>query len=244
MKNSTKTFAVALVGLALNGMALAQFPYSTSFESPTFASGSALSGQGGWISGSAWTVVNGVSRTGSQSVQWTNSGGASGVDAFVDFGGINQVMASVFVQISSNSDAGYYFGLRPFFDTSFAEFADVVVNKNGDVRATTGSSSNSAVNTVANVGNIADQWVEVKLTIDLVSNQVMGSVHGTSFALPDVTLANSIFDLDLYSRPISPTAGTFGTAFFDDYSAEAVPEPATLAVLAAGALAMSRRRKK
>lgn len=243
MKNSTKTVAVALVGLSLNAVATA-FPYTTSFEAPTFSSGSALNNQDGWAAGTAWTVVNGIARTGSQSVQWTNSGGASGVDAFVDLGTVNQVMASVFVQISSNSDAGYYFGLRPFFNNSFSEFADVVVNKNGDVRATTGSSSNSGVSTVANVGNIADQWVEVKLTIDLVSNQVMGSVNGTSFALPDVTAASSIFDVDLYSRPISPTSGTFGTAFFDDYAAEAVPEPATLAVLATGALAMARRRKK
>ncbi|MDI9641281.1 PEP-CTERM sorting domain-containing protein [Kamptonema cortianum] len=219
------------------------FSYTTSFESPGFAPGGPLNGQSSWVTtGSAFTVQTGLARTGSQSVIWSNAGGASGSFGWIPFSaGTVDALTSVWINISSNSAPDSNFGLAGFFSGA-SESARLVFDRNGDVRGTLNSGS-TTLSVLGNVGTVVDQWVEVKLSIDTVSKGVSGSVKGVNFALGSLTNATGILDVDLY-RAVNGSSTAAAFAAFDDYSVAPVPEPATLIAASIAALAVARRRRK
>lgn len=230
--------SVGLAGLAAVGFG---FSYTADFESPKFTANSGLGGQDGWSAGTAYTVQStAAARSGSQVAQWSNAGGATGIWAGVSLPVAPIVSASVWLNISPNSNPSYFFGLDPFYPE--AQYSRIVVNGAGEVRGTTVAGS-SMTSVLGNVGNIANQWVQLTVSINLDTNKVSATVKGATFNLPDVPVATSLAEISLYTLPVSPPAGTSGFAWYDDYTVEAVPEPATLAVLAAGALALRRRRR-
>lgn len=245
-----KIATVAFMGLTLSGSALAQFPYATSFESPSFTAATALAGQAGWdTGGNRWTVSNDRARTGSQAVKWTTEGGGSGTEAFFDISGsaVTQIIASTYIYIDGAGGTNYRYGMRAYFDDSFSAsrpWADVVVRKDGEVLATQGVATNSTVASVGNIGSVADSWVKMTLTVDLVNNTTSAKVGSLDVMMPGVLSSNTITDIDLFATPFNPEPNSFGRAYFDDYSIEAVPEPVTLIALAAGAAVVARRRRK
>ena len=230
-------FAVTVAPAAL------AFSYTTSFESPGFAPGGPLNGQSGWITtGSAFTVQTGVARTGSQSVVWSNAGGASGSFGWIPFSaGTTDAITSVWINITGNSAPDSNFGLAGFFSGA-AESARIVFDRNGDVRGTLNSGS-TTLSALGNVGTVVDQWVEVRLSIDTVSKALSGSVKGVNFALGSLNSATGLADGDLF-RAVNGSSTASAVAFIDDYSVAPVPEPATLLVASLAAVAVARRRRK
>jgi hypothetical protein len=95
------------------------------------------------------------------------------------------------------------------------------------------------------VANTMNDYVNLKLTANIVTGTVQGFVDGV--ALPDTGStggATDFHDFDLYyGRLLSTSSGTSSRAGFDNYSVmQDVPEPATLVLLALGGFALLRRR--
>lgn len=234
---------LAIGSILLSGFAYA-FPYSTSFENPPFTPG-ILNGQDGWINPFAsYVVVNGGARTGSQAVQFTDSNGTADPWAWVSLpAGTTNAVASVWVNVSSNSSTDYAFGLDAIYDGGSSDFSRITVNKNGDVFGTQGSSTNSFTSFLGNVGAVADSYVQVSLSVDASANTAMGWVKGVGFALPTLQSAAFIEDIDLFSHNRPGTTGVAGSAMFDDYSVAPIPEPATIVFLTGLAAATVLRKR-
>ncbi len=264
---------ICMVALALGvvGAASAQVNYGSNFDPSTYAVGT-LAGQDGWVTGSGTTnlplVTNNISFSSPQSVMLTYPGSnatfnsvahpfAAGAPSASTM--ILTASAKIFVQNIAGTDR--YFGIG--FGTSTlatSGFLGIALGGNG-LRGGGGSYSsyNSFAGGLLQSRTTADyfgRWVGVKILADrstAVNNVTFQfSGLGTSGGASTETFVKSVnfgtvnlAQVQLFSDWGSSST-VQGTAFIDDagFGANAVPEPASMAVLGLGAAALLRRRRK
>ncbi len=221
------------------------FPYSTSFEAPTIVAGG-LDGQDGWSNIlNSYQVMAGVGRTGSQAAGYfDNTGLALPWAGRVGDAAAPNAIGSVWVKVLGNSTLQYGYGLDVVYDSFSFDFSTILVNRAGDVFATSGPADPTLV-LIGNVGSVVDQYVEISITADTLSQQVRAWVNGVGFVLPTLTDAVSIRSIDMLTvNMTSDTSGLSAQAYYDDYSFAPVPEPASLILLAGAGLFACRRKRK
>lgn len=264
---------ICLIALAVVGAASAhaQVNYASNFDPPAYTVG-ALNGQDGWVSGSGTAglqlVTNNVWNSSPNSVMMSYAGTGS---SFHSVGhafaagapSVNTMIltasANIFVQSVAGADR--YFGIG--FGTSglaTSGFMGVALGGNG-LRGGGGSYSsyNSLTGGLLQARTTADflnRWVGVSVVADrsITTNNVVFTFTGlgTSGGLATESFTKSVNfgTTNLTTAQIftdwGSTSSVQGTAFVDDvrYGANAVPEPASMAILGLGAAALIRRRKK
>lgn len=233
----TLLMAMLMVGsVAAN----AQVLYSTSFESPDFATG-ALDTQNSWLAAAGYSVTDSVAKTGSQAAQWSGTGGTY---AWVDLGTIasgTELIAKVSVFIdptTANNERA--FGFRMW--SSSPGGVGVTVNSDGLVRASSTYADLWSGTGVGSVSNATGRWLDMTMVHVIGSTEATVTVDSFTTTVSGLTALPDVVDVDLFSDWNNVNADSI--AYYDDYSVGVVPEPFTLGALALGALALRRRSKK
>ncbi|HZH98429.1 MAG TPA: PEP-CTERM sorting domain-containing protein [Fimbriimonadaceae bacterium] len=257
-----------LLALAASSVSMAQVTYSTNFDTMSIGN---LAGQDGWITGSGTSnvpaVTNNAWLSSPNSVMLTRpaSGGSSfnSVSRAFAPGAANAAnrmliaSADIFVQSIAGTDR--YFGIG--FGTSALAtggYMGIALGGNG-LRG--GGGSYASYNDLAGgllqsraLGDFSGRWVRVSVAADrmLTTNNVVFTFSGlgTSGGNATETFTKSvnfgttnISHIQLFSDWGSSST-VAGTAFVDNVSFQAVPEPATMAVMGLGVAALLRRRKR
>lgn len=260
--------ALATVGAVA---ANAQVNYSSNFDPATYSTG-LLSGQDGWINGSGTSnlpqVTNNVSFSSPQSVMLIGNPGtgstfmSSGRPFAAGLPAANTMLltASAMVRVDSIG-ADRYFGIAfGIGATATSGRIGVFLGANG-LRG--GGGTYAAFNSFAGgllqsrtTADFLGRWIRVSLTADrssAVNNMTFtfsgldttGGAATESFTTSGDLSALNISHIQVVSDWSNSSASN-GLAFIDNasFGANPVPEPATMAVLGMGALALVRRRKK
>lgn len=244
-----KVLFASMAALAFSAVASAQLQYGTGFEAADgFVAGGDLNGQNGWAGNVNYDVVNDFARTGSQSVRWTGTGGTyAWVDLANPYDGAQALRSSVWVFIdAATANDERVFGLRLWGNDAGAVYggsAGVTVDSGGSIRVgDTYAEMYDDSNIAGNVANATGRWMEIMVLYTPGANTATVGVDGQEFAIDVATARTSILDVDLFCDWRDVNANT--TGWFDDYSVEAVPEPATLLALSAGVALMARKRRQ
>lgn len=230
MRKIIGLFSVVLVA----SVASAQ---SFGFETSEGFTAGALAGQNGWTASSHYSIVDNFARTGTQSVLASGNSGAhfAWVDLIASPGYTTGTFsASTWMHIGANTVADRVQGLNAWGNTNGWSIG---LKSNGEVIGGFGSLWNRPV--LGTVANPTQRWINLTLTFNVGAGTAIATVDGQTFNLTGTGLT-SFTDMDFVTDWISASASS-GFVHFDDLTV--VPEPATMTVLALGALAALRRRK-
>ena len=265
IRSAIAALAVAL-GLLFATSAKALVPYdSGGFEPPRFSTslgGSPdLAGQdplGPWLkdSGTASGIIQtAVKQGGAQAVQITRPANANGDTRFAvpRTGGlpvganIVRVSWDMNVAISPTAPFGPFFG---------AEGYDGTVPSTPKLIGSLGVDSHTGEVLYQDEDGILqpttlvvpfNQWQHYVLEMNFTTGQYKGIVNGATLVTSPFVDPGIVSFTD---APLSTLASTFesiatatGTAYFDNYTIEVVPEPSALALAGLGSLALLRRRR-
>ena len=222
---------------ALAALAVVASAQNFGFETSEGFTAGILNGQNGWVADTQYSVVNNFARTGSQSVLYNGSNGTdyAWVDLAPNPGYTSGTFsASTWMHIGANTVADRVQGLMAWGNTGGWSIG---LKSNGDVIGGFGFLWSRPV--IGTVVNPTQRWVNVTLSFTVGSGTAVATVDGQSFNLSGTGLT-ALTDIDFTSDYIN-TAASAGFVHFDDFTV--VPEPATMTVLALGALAALRRRK-
>lgn len=238
-ENMKRALLATVLCCALVAVAQATVVYSTGFESPAFTIGN-LDGQNGWDghtygNPSAAKVQTGVTHAGSQAVK-IDSGPIYPSAWYVKDVSFDPVAAGtpiVTVAWSMRLDTG---------SSNSSGWGVDVYGANGGSRVgymQVDSTNHVKFNGVATGATITrGTWYDFALVFDYATHTYQGFVNGSSVAPAAAMPAyNGFGDADL-----TCWGAGYDVAYFDDYSIVATPEPASLGLLALGALTALRRR--
>ena len=256
-------FAVAVALTAARPAAAVPVFDSGGFESPRYIPGE-LSGQdtlGPWLkdAGTATAVVQStVTNGGTQAVQYTRPAAAAGdtrygvLKPLTPTGTLQTLRVSWSMNVQQTQvptvDFGPFFGVEgydAFNDTPKLIGSLGVDASTGDVLIQE-SGSGAFIET----GIIVpfNQWNNYTLEMNYVTKTYQAYVNGTAvgdaepFVDPGIT---SFTDAPISTLAASGGAGLLapGTAYFDNYGIEIVPEPSTVAIIGLASLGLLRRRR-
>jgi hypothetical protein len=213
--------------------------YSTSWEAPTFTTGSPAPPNDGWENGSgsgaSQTVTNERARTGSQSLKWDNSGTNNSFysirRAFTwSSSDPDKLVVSTYVRVSSSTEANRLYGLYltgSATGTLGSTILGITIGGDGTVRAGTSWSATYGASGVigqASPGTYTDRWLYMELTLDRGSGaataKVSGFADGSQFTASftqSTTPANVNIGTDYVT-----TSNRAGVGYFDDLEIKAV----------------------
>ena len=264
-------FTFLMAASALSAVSMAQVLNSTSFESnpwptanSTFSSAPAATG---WSAGSGWGVRNDFAVSGTQSLWYEARQGATApIAPNSTIQGPNVTTAltsgptlvSVSHMIRSTATTGAAVGANGATgivvrtNKSFGTNVRFGIQNNGQVVRQEGFGSFTVLGTIS---GFQDRWLTTSLALNTSTNSYVYSI------LDGATTVGS-FSGNLINAGIGGTeqglqwaglwgssnggsgAAVFATAYFDSFSVEAVPEPATLSVLAVAGILAARRRRR
>lgn len=236
--------------------------YSTSFEAPTYATGSVI-GQDSWLAGSGAApqmVVNDFARTGSQSLFWDNTQLESFYSVRRVMNGQNGAISaatpleiSIWMNIGTSSTANRLYGIYAMnSSTSTMGGTNLGVTISGDGSVRAGTAWNQTYSGAADYVNAAlvGQWINVALQYDGVGGKViirdsgMNELFTESYAA--VTLGNAngagLWGINIGTDYFA-TTNRLGRAHMDDLSVRIIPTPGAAALLGLAGLAGVRRRR-
>lgn len=242
-----KRLAIIAGVVALSGAALAPVLYdSEGFEASKFSTGS-LGGQDGWDNSFAGTgfdtVVDTFSNGGTQSVLADGTVGGSNwsfVVASHDAGASSDkvvvIQWDMYIETAGAAGPSGLWGIDVYDDT-VARVVALGVDDQGEVTSLDSNGADAGSGSFVN----RDEWNTYAIRIDYVS-------HTASLWLNNAMVMDGIDTsaaTDVFSDADIWVGGGLGDrAFYDNYTVNAVPEPATLAALGLGAAALLRRRRK
>ncbi len=266
----TKTRGLLLA--AISGAALhsasAVTIYSTGFENPPFTNGSVLVGQDGWtgvpfLSPGAAIITNALSAGGSQSlrVRGADMVDAIEVDPLAAVGSYRKALnydagvglPIVTIQASVRLD-GPVIGTGDFFSVNIGarsldgSLGELSISSDGRIYGYDGSTNNIVYSAPITL----NAWHTLAIVADFAANTYTFSFDGTSSsAFPfDPLYTSDVLQRESLITYASPDAGgnlrSAFTAYYDNVSAVATPEPTSAALLAFGGLALAgiRRRER
>ena len=253
---------VALGLFAISSSEAAPIYDSGGFEAPRFTPGE-LSGQdivfGGWARdgiGTA-TVQSATVRDGAQAVQLNRPASASGDTRYGVLKLVNPIPPLDTIRVSWDMNVtqtqgnGVTFG--PFFGVEgYDAFTDIKLIGSLGVDSTTGDVLIQQTGTGAFVETTADvafgQWNRFVLEMDYGTDTYTAYVNGVAVGsqpfVDDGVVAFTDAPLAALAAGGSPAdLAAAGTAFYDNYTIEIVPEPSTVAIIGLASLAVLRRRR-
>jgi hypothetical protein len=236
-----KFLSMAVLCAGVMGSANAVVLMSENFDAMTV--GNPLAGNAGFdaFSDSQYFVSNARSVSGSNSAR-IDTGAQSTYWAWKNLGpgvgttGPNKiVIASADIYIESTGTVDTLTGLDAY-NSAVNRIAAVRVQKStGVVSLVVGTAT--ATNLVA----LTDRWNKLELVMDFNAGTARAVLNGVASANSiTISTANGVADVDLYSVRNN---GATSASHYDNYMVQAVPEPATMTVLALGLAAIARRRK-
>lgn len=257
---------LTMVGMSALSLAVT-LPYSTSFEnteSPSWPLANGLASNSNWSSMANWRVSTAQVFSGAQSL---NAGAtttslpatvinpssvpsADGLGVLV--ANSKMFMSSTFNNAPTGANAVYGIASRVTFGSFSSTLNRFGVQNNGNVVL----QNNFAYTTLGTITGFQNQWLDISVVLDATNPRIgytltvkdsanttlfngSGNLRGTN----ETNVKIDYMGLFYASNGGSGSALT-GNVYFDDFSIEAVPEPATLTVLGLGAAALLRRRKK
>ena len=244
--------------------------YSTGFQDPPFAPGSQLLGQDGWslaippfLNPSAATITNSVAQSGQQSVRvrGTDLVDAPEVDPLAAVGSYRRLMnydtaaaGTPFVRIEAGVRLdGPVLGTGDFFSSNIAArigdgFAgELSISSDGFVYGYDGTGDPTRLFTAPITLNA---WHTLSILVDFAANTFAFSVDGTNssaFALPSGEVSDILIreSLVVYANPDTLTNHRSDfTAYYDNVSAVATPEPTSAVMLSLGGIALVSFRRR
>lgn len=236
--------------LALASGASAGVIYATSFEQPNFVAG-ALSGQSNWVA-DAGSITNNPARahTGSQFASMTGSQiGASGKWAWETTHALSAaqlavnpiVRASVWVGMGGDAGTRTYTGAIDLYDSSIVRIGLLYIGSDGSVGVIDGAGVQST-----SAAGVINPNVYHKLTVEAnYATQVVNFFVDGVNVVTGTFVSTDFSDADIRGTRTTGTGGANFVTAFDDYvlENEAIPAPASLALIGAGLIITGRRRR-
>ncbi|HZH98866.1 MAG TPA: PEP-CTERM sorting domain-containing protein [Fimbriimonadaceae bacterium] len=263
----TRKLILAAMLVAVPVISSAQM-FSTSFETAqgyTGGGGTNLAGQQGWTAGTgasatAFRVFTAapVAFTGSNGVLANYSGTGSDVSSVgKSIGSITSGPISITSKMWIDPNffqANRIFGIFMNSSASLSgtSFHGLGIDGAGNLRAATNYSDfwgTGGVRSTRSFGDVTNRWLTLNMTYNptAASNGVTYTISGmggtSTFAFTASRGGTAVINTVGMASDWVAQSNYQGQAAFDDFSVQAVPEPATMAALALGLGMVARRRR-